>query len=219
MARPKDERNTEEIRTRILDAAEKLFADQGFDASGIAEIAKRARVTRSLIYYYFESKDALLGALFERFRREAFALKDRLAGRATIDVRDSKEGSLARYMLEYTLPFIQRYRDVIKVGLVEEMKEKAEGPMFEFLRTSMQLALGYYDQAGLDVTEPGELSTFTLFLVAFPLIGYSTLGEEWCEHTGTSPDALRELVARWTGEALERYLGRAVKRRPGESRS
>jgi AcrR family transcriptional regulator len=50
MSREKDEENTKEFTNRILDATEKLFADKGFDATGITEIANTADVTKSLIY-------------------------------------------------------------------------------------------------------------------------------------------------------------------------
>ena len=45
---------------RILDAAEKIMSKKGLIDSSIAEIARTAGVTESLIYNYFESKEDLL---------------------------------------------------------------------------------------------------------------------------------------------------------------
>jgi len=54
-------------RQRILDAAEQLFARDGFDATPTAGIAKKAGVPKGLVFYYFPKKiDVLLALLDER---------------------------------------------------------------------------------------------------------------------------------------------------------
>lgn len=52
-------------RTRILDAAVRVFARKGFHATRVSEVAKAAGVADGTIYLYFKSKDALLVSLFE----------------------------------------------------------------------------------------------------------------------------------------------------------
>ncbi|APB01856.1 hypothetical protein NS506_07841 [Nocardia seriolae] len=52
-----------DARQLILDAAEKLFAANGFDATPTASIAEAAGVPKGLIFYYFPTKDAMLSAL------------------------------------------------------------------------------------------------------------------------------------------------------------
>ncbi|MDV6168713.1 TetR family transcriptional regulator [Flavobacterium sp. DG1-102-2] len=47
----------------ILQAAEKLFAEEGFDGASIRTIAKEAQVNIAMISYYFGSKEKLLEAL------------------------------------------------------------------------------------------------------------------------------------------------------------
>jgi len=47
----------------ILQAAEQLFADEGFDGASIRTIAKEAHVNIAMISYYFGSKEKLLEAL------------------------------------------------------------------------------------------------------------------------------------------------------------
>jgi len=51
---------------RILDAAEKLFADQGFDGTSIRTIVDAAEVNLAAIHYHFRSKEALLEAVLTR---------------------------------------------------------------------------------------------------------------------------------------------------------
>ena len=54
-------------RTRILDAAEELFAEDGFDATPTSRVAEAAKVPKGLVFYYFPRKiDLLLTLLQER---------------------------------------------------------------------------------------------------------------------------------------------------------
>lgn len=52
-------------RGRILDAAERIFARDGFFAAKVADVAREAGVADGTIYLYFKSKDDLLISLFE----------------------------------------------------------------------------------------------------------------------------------------------------------
>lgn len=52
-------RNPEVTRTAILDAAEDAFLAQGYGATALSDIARRAGVTKSLIHHYFGSKNNL----------------------------------------------------------------------------------------------------------------------------------------------------------------
>lgn len=65
--RPQMRRERErEYRCRtILDAAEILFADQGFLKTSVDQVADAAEVSVGTVYFYFKNKEALLAALFE----------------------------------------------------------------------------------------------------------------------------------------------------------
>lgn len=49
----------------ILDAAAQVFSARGVDAATMAQIAKTAEISKAAVYYYFESKEALIDALVE----------------------------------------------------------------------------------------------------------------------------------------------------------
>ncbi|MCF4167434.1 TetR/AcrR family transcriptional regulator [Zavarzinia compransoris] len=55
---------------RILDAALALFADKGFDATAVPEIAAAAGVGTGTIYRHFETKEALGNAVWQRAKRD-----------------------------------------------------------------------------------------------------------------------------------------------------
>src|SRR5215213_2696286 len=49
----------------IINTAEKLFANRGYDGTSIRDIAEEAGVNIAMISYYFGSKEKLMQALFE----------------------------------------------------------------------------------------------------------------------------------------------------------
>jgi len=55
----------EDRREQIIDAAMRAFAQKGFTRATNKDIAHEAGITPGLIYYYFESKEALLNAIIE----------------------------------------------------------------------------------------------------------------------------------------------------------
>lgn len=63
-----------EKKVQIMDAAEKLFADKGFDGTSVRDIAEAAGVNLAMISYYFGSKEKLMEAMFT-YRSEFFKLQ------------------------------------------------------------------------------------------------------------------------------------------------
>jgi len=55
-----------DVRQRILDAAEALFAERGYGAATTREIAARAGIGKRMLFYYFASKEAVYRAVLER---------------------------------------------------------------------------------------------------------------------------------------------------------
>ncbi len=49
-----------------MNAAEKLFAVNGFDGTSVRDIAQEAGVNVAMISYYFGSKEKLMEAVFEQ---------------------------------------------------------------------------------------------------------------------------------------------------------
>ena len=56
----------ERRRLEIIDAAEAVFGEEGFDKATMLQIARRARLSRALVYIYFKDKSDLQFAIAER---------------------------------------------------------------------------------------------------------------------------------------------------------
>ncbi|SHF28834.1 TetR/AcrR family transcriptional regulator [Streptoalloteichus hindustanus] len=52
------------VEARIMRAAVRLFAEQGFDGTTVQQVVDAAEVTKGALYHYFESKDDLLYEIY-----------------------------------------------------------------------------------------------------------------------------------------------------------
>ena len=74
--RPPQQARSKATLDRLLDAAERLVAEKGFDDTGVAEVARLAGSSVGAFYSRFQDKDGLLHALYERWLAEATATAD-----------------------------------------------------------------------------------------------------------------------------------------------
>jgi AcrR family transcriptional regulator len=90
---PRSQKQFEALRKRsrqaILDAALPLFARKGYAQTTTDEIARRARISKGLIYNYFSSKEEILESLVVESMEKAFPMLS--ASPATVDPRAALE--------------------------------------------------------------------------------------------------------------------------------
>jgi AcrR family transcriptional regulator len=88
---PKRERGKQRVAA-LIDAGAELFAEKGYEATTMTEIASRAGAAIGSLYQFFPSKEALAEALFNRFTERAaasFARVEELApGRSARELAD-----------------------------------------------------------------------------------------------------------------------------------
>lgn len=109
MARKKDE----EKRGKILDAATKVFASQGFYNAKMQDIAKEAGVAHGTLYLYFNSKDSLLAAIFQEVFGELIEYI-----RSEIQKQDNPEDKF-RKMIDLQIDIIETNPNLTKLILIE----------------------------------------------------------------------------------------------------
>src|SRR6202047_3022922 len=93
----------ERRRAEILDAAETLYAEKGWDALTVDQVARTARLSRALVYVYFRDKEDLLFAIGERAMR---LLRDRFIAAAAEHERGMDEvEAIGRAYMAYAYEF------------------------------------------------------------------------------------------------------------------
>jgi AcrR family transcriptional regulator len=76
----------------ILDAAEALLGDPGYETVTVAEIASRAGITRPALYFYFDSKQSVMTAAVERTLAPLAAMPGWLTSPAAKPAQSIREG-------------------------------------------------------------------------------------------------------------------------------
>jgi len=141
MSKNKHQLRTEETQARILDAAEAVFSEQGFEKTQLEEVAARAGYTRGAIYAHYASKEDLFLALMEqRVLTKFIAIRQVLEAEPEVRLRpaifrrwmatQAADHSWGTLMLEFKLYALRRPESRQKLLHMYEMMAKASGHDF-----------------------------------------------------------------------------------------
>ena len=111
-------------RDSILDAAEKLFVEQGVSRTTLQHIASAAGVTRGAIYWHFDDKGALFNAMMERVTLPFECALSRLGKADTANLlTDVRQFFVEIFRVTETNPQARRVLEIasLKVEFVSEM--------------------------------------------------------------------------------------------------
>src|SRR5436305_3875857 len=80
------ERKKQRTRQLIADTARRLFAERGFEAVPVAEIAREAEVSEATVFNYFPTKEHLFYSRLEAFEEELLAsIRQRGPGESVLE--------------------------------------------------------------------------------------------------------------------------------------
>jgi AcrR family transcriptional regulator len=197
------ERKKQRTRQLIADTARRLFAERGFDAVPVSEIAREAEVSEATVFNYFPTKEDLFYHRLEAFEEELLL---------SIRDRDAGESVLAAFGRFVTLP-----RGLLAAHDPEQVEHLAvitrvitESPAL--LAREQQIYAQYTDAlAGLLASETGaRASDLEPRVVARTLIGLHQALVDYSRReilAGTRNPTLARRVRRRALRALELLAG------------
>ena len=103
MARPKSASHDIK-RDAILDIAAQCFADRSYPAASMSEIATACGTSKARLYHYYDSKEAILFDLMDRYTQRLLsliALTDATAQRRNLDDRAALHELIRAFLQEY----------------------------------------------------------------------------------------------------------------------
>lgn len=141
----------EEVRTRVLEAATRVFAERGYDGARMPDVARLAGVSTGNIYRYFAGKDALFyeivdDGLVARF--ESLVTRRVRALQGVDDVRRVEATTLYRSVSEELLRFCLDHRLAVAILLGGAAGSRYEGFAERMVERLTRLAIAHF--RGLD---------------------------------------------------------------------
>ncbi len=177
-------------REEIMNAAEELFGEAGFDGATTREISRGSGVNQGLIYYYFGNKQALFESVLDRYfleleRRLLYALEE--------------EGEMADRLsrvLDTYMDFLQANSAFSRII----QREASGGRHMELIYTRLapifERGLELIKQA-YPATRKGEMSADQILLSFYAMIaGYFTFGPMMGRLLETDPMAKSNFALR-----------------------
>ncbi|GGG07366.1 TetR/AcrR family transcriptional regulator [Paenibacillus aceti] len=79
-------KDADERRNEILDAADELFAQKGFDGTSTNDILEKVGIARGTLYYHFKSKEDIMDALIERYSARLLGAAQEIAADKSIPI-------------------------------------------------------------------------------------------------------------------------------------
>ena len=193
-----------ETAQRILEAADELFGERGYDGASARDIARRAGVKKALVFYHFGSKEALFEAVLERFYQ---AHAEALAGATTTQ---GSLGDRLHVLVDAYLDFIDANRRYPR--LVQREVAGGAAPLAR-VRESLGALHSLLEGALGDLVPPDGPLAARQFFVTFSgaVINYYTYAPVLAPLWGGDPLAPEAVTERrehlhWLVDALVRSL-------------
>ena len=79
-------KEAEERKNEILDAADEVFGQKGFDGTSTNDILEKVGIARGTLYYHFKSKEDIMDALIERYNVRILGAAQEIAADKSIPV-------------------------------------------------------------------------------------------------------------------------------------
>jgi TetR/AcrR family transcriptional regulator len=169
-------RNPDRSRAAILDAAEQLFADQGYDATSLTQVGAAAGVSRGTPGYFFRSKAELYQAVLDRsFAEVRDAVRE---GRArALASNESAETILAGAVSDY-FDFLAARPNFVRLIEREALSGTRLPHGLSHLSAGQEALAAMSAELGLDDSPSGEAAQLLLSIISlcwFPMIHARTV--------------------------------------------
>ena len=190
-------------RQSILDAASLLFIDKGFGGTNINDIADALGATRTAVYYYFQSKEAILEALTEEVTEQAGELARSVSGHDELPA----EQALRQLVMQHATLILTH---PLQFRVVERSESSLPEPRRAAARAARHSVLDHFVhviQRGIDA---GVFVAPDARTAALAVIGMCNWSAWWFEPEGHAVEpvaqALTELALRSVVRDQQRHL-------------
>lgn len=188
MARPKSSQH-ELRRDEILDVAAQCFADRSYPAASMNDIAAAGGTSKARLYHYYESKEAILFDLLDRYTQRLLAIIGQVeatAQRRNLDDRAALHELIRSFLEEYehsatrhvALLHDTKFLSPMQRDLILDRQRDVVSAVTRFLRRAYPQRVTPENQTALTMTLFGMINwTFTWLRPGGPM-SYVQFAEE-----------------------------------------
>jgi len=168
--RPRDD--SVDIRQQIMDAAIELFAQQGYAATSIRQIADGVGVNSAMVHYYFGSKEALLYEVMDQSLEPLVEAISAMKQKKEAPLREFVSLVLGVFARKPQLPILMTREVFLPGGVMQKHFKEHFAPR---LGGALPQLLSVEQSEGhlRDDVDPGLVAQTLFGLCAFPFISRS----------------------------------------------
>jgi len=173
----------EQTKEKILQAAQQEFLEKGFDAAKVDDIARRAGITKAMLYYHFSTKENIFNEMVRKVVAEI-----RQEFQTNMSQTDVASPDQFRARLKAMIAFYHQRQSLIRLVIAEQINNRKQesGGQLAVFKDVFELIL---DLAGKDSEKDQEDFLIQVFFFnALPMLLYASLSDQFCADFEIAPE-------------------------------
>lgn len=168
---------------RILQVAEDLFSEKGFNGTSVNMIAEKAEVNKALIYYYFKDKNAIINCMFEKIIRES----DEYVMQAFTSHNEKNKEVNHIDAIREELKFMLKRKKILSIMIMEALKgDDKNNYLFKCAESVFKNELNGYsgnsEYSDENSPERQKNLAYEFFTGFIPIIAFVAFFDKWSEY-------------------------------------
>ncbi|MCX7709749.1 MAG: TetR/AcrR family transcriptional regulator [Clostridia bacterium] len=205
--------DTNNPKMRIMNAAEKVFVDKGYDGARVEEIAKEAAINKSQLFYYYGSKENILKELVKKHIDEAVDIIHKTFDRNTLNSKQAFE-----QLIDHLAYFFEKKESILKIVFIEMLKGSSNdfslfelfSPLFESISMKTQ-------GMGREIADREKSIIEFFYFDIMPIALFVTSRNKFSEFYSIAFDRLSEKFFEIYRQTQTKYFERMQKSNKDES--
>jgi AcrR family transcriptional regulator len=186
----------EVTKEKILQAAKDEFLEKGISGSTMESIAKRAGITRLMLYYHFESKDKIVREFFLKMISQA-KVKIEEVFTSLISVKNMSP----KLFLQTIEELMEPNKKLFILFITENMRDsldqsEAKQAAFELIKDFYSTLMNLIEKLGRKIKDKQSFIIKMFYFQSMPLIMYMTFSDDLAQFFGFDKDKLKEVFGK-----------------------
>lgn len=165
-------------KERILQVAERLFSEDGFDGTGVDKIAKNAGINKGSIYYHFKDKNDILESLFKKIINDMDEHIDSITGSRVENLEEK---------IKSEIHYLSDKKRILSILFMETLKSGNNSDYFIryleiIIKNELDVTMKKAQVENLPDEDIQKYIVYEFFTGMIPIISFITLKDKWCEY-------------------------------------